>query len=695
METSSHSTDDSSTNNMWYNSRLYSILSMNDKLGSLQLLSADYYSYLLLKRFKYLKEAALGMSRRSSNLNTDKIKHLISLSQQDLTDSQSKYNTKDNIKECSYGSDFNVSYVTRPTVNRHKFLEGIPEIDQARCTEARYSWMFYEFENYVIKLFSIHPTLWSGTRGVFIEDDGSMLNSCLNYIRFYESTMNLLSQKLHHHFYLTVFLLIVLLRNVRRLLHHYKTNSTFFELILIMIEGIHLCQNHLYNTFLSDRRIFRSPLHEKYGDDLEYEETEQKNGKNRTVPVTLALESIKSHNDDCNNYKNDISNICKDEKLKLQVDSSREWSMASDDDSATGSDESASDGQMSARGYSDMNGLYESTYPRMTKREDHFSSSLDYDKSEIFHLQYLNVVLDCEIAKWISELCKLAGLYCKVGKQPVLLERKYTKLMPDLKSSVIPSLCTITFTNLSAQRILKARGASLKQKHRIQQQEHKRRGTLHHQGKQTHHQQILSRIQSISESISRSLSQSQSISQSSRSSLSHSRHQSPLVSQLESESRDQSPAEYISQRKQRLKRFEYGDDSVSSTSSDHVTPVRKSRSLGKVRKTIKPVEVKTKTSAKKKKRSGKSAEKPKKSKYQKWNLEEVQLFIKALNTYGDGKWRHIEQMYFLGKKSQAQLKDKWVNLVKFGHIKKVEIMRENGTIGSVWVPVESPARHNI
>ncbi|UKJ90377.2 hypothetical protein MACJ_001310 [Theileria orientalis] len=696
METDSHITYDSSTNNTWYSSWLYSLLSTNDKRGSLQLLSADCYSYLLLKRRKYLKETTLTISRSCIRVNSDKMEHLINLSRHKLTSNKSKYNPLDNIKECFNGWDFNASYVTRPRVTRHTFLEGISQINHWRCTEGIYRWVFYEFEDYVIKLFSIHPTLWSATRGAFLDDDGSVLNSCLNYIRFYESAMHLLSQKLHHHFYLTLFILIVLLRNVRRLLHHFKTNSAFFELILIMVEGIHLCQNHLYNTFMSDERIFRSPLHEKYEDHLSYEEMELKNIR-KHMAVTQSLESIKSYNDGCNNYKTDICSICKDEKLKLELDSSREGSMAGDNNRATWSGESARDEELISLSVdSDLFGLYGTTCPRLTNRQDHFGSSLDYDNSEIFHLQYLNVVLDCEVSKWISELCKLATVYCKVGRGPVLLEKKYTKLVPDSKSSVIPGLCTPGFTNLSVHRSLKHRGAGLyKWKHRIQQRERKRHDSFIHRSKQNLHEEILSRIQSISESISKSLSQSQSLPQSSRSSLSHTPHKSTLLSQSHLHIRDQSPAEYISHSKQLLKRFEYTDDSSSSRSSADVTPVIKSVSLGKEPKTITPVKVKTKTSPRKKKKSGKSAEKPKKSKYQKWNLEEVQLFIKALNTYGDGKWRHIEKMYFLGKKSQAQLKDKWVNLVKFGHIKKVEIIRENGTIGRIWVPVESPSSNNI
>ncbi|BAM40135.1 uncharacterized protein TOT_020000398 [Theileria orientalis strain Shintoku] len=673
METGSHSTDDSSTNNMWYNSWLYSILSTNDKQGSLQLLSADFYSYALLKRFKNLKETALGISRSSINVNPERIKNLINLSKQQLRGVKSNHSQRDYKKDYFESSDYNEPCVTRPSGNRHKFLEGMLQMDPGRCTEAKYSWVFHEFENYVIKLFSIHPTLWSGRRGVFMEDDGAAVNSCLNYVRFYESAMHLLSQKLHHHFYLTVFLLIVLLRNARRLLHHYKTNATFFELTLIMVEGIQLCQNHLYNAFLSDERIFRSPLHEDNYYRVEHEE------------------SIKSHNDECNNCKNQISNICKDEKLKLEVDASREGSTVGDEDGSAGPEDSCRSERSALGGYGDFIGAHESTYPRMTKRESHFGPSLDYDKSEIFHLQYLNVVLDCEVAKWIAELCKLARVYCKMGKGPVLLERKYTKLVPDPKGSVIPSLCTAQFTNLSAHRKVKEnRATRYKKKRQVQNQEHKKHGLLYHLSSHRHHEEILSRIQSISESISRSLSQSQSASQTSRSSLSQSMLESPNLSQSHSQIRDQTPRELISQSKDLMERFEFSDDPGSSASSDQVTPQSRSVSQGKAAKTASPAKVKEKDPPKPKKRSGKPEVKPKKSKYQKWNLEEVELFIKALNTYGDGKWRHIEQMYFLGKKSQAQLKDKWVNLVKFGHIKKVDIIRENGTIGRIWVPVESP-----
>ncbi|KEP64666.1 UNVERIFIED_CONTAM: Myb family DNA-binding domain-containing protein [Hammondia hammondi] len=60
----------------------------------------------------------------------------------------------------------------------------------------------------------------------------------------------------------------------------------------------------------------------------------------------------------------------------------------------------------------------------------------------------------------------------------------------------------------------------------------------------------------------------------------------------------------------------------------------------------------------------------KKERRLRWTAEETQIFVRGVNEYGVGNWKRISRHYghLLGGRTNMQLKDKWLNLVKHNHV---------------------------
>ncbi|CBZ51393.1 conserved hypothetical protein [Neospora caninum Liverpool] len=60
----------------------------------------------------------------------------------------------------------------------------------------------------------------------------------------------------------------------------------------------------------------------------------------------------------------------------------------------------------------------------------------------------------------------------------------------------------------------------------------------------------------------------------------------------------------------------------------------------------------------------------KKERRLRWTVEETEAFVRGVNEYGVGNWKNISRHYghLLGGRTNMQLKDKWLNLVKHDHV---------------------------
>uniref|UniRef100_A0A3B0MNK1 Myb-like DNA-binding domain containing protein, putative n=1 Tax=Theileria annulata TaxID=5874 RepID=A0A3B0MNK1_THEAN len=598
MDSTSCANKDSFRETSRVSSRSFSYSNLNN--ASLQLLKADFVAYSFLAQGKYFKRISQQISNTTNrskhesstsrtdfnpNLNTQISHNLTSKSNHDSNsnfdlkfklDTKSKLDpkyyklspgelktefkfSKSNWKRSNLGP--RLTYLNRKchfngiSSKKHTYLCFFTALDLPVKSD-HFEELFSQFENYVIKLFSVHPTLGSEKRGGCIDEDGSMIGSMLNYIRSYECSLHLLSQKPRNYFYISLFLLIVLLRNMRRLLHHYRPNSTLLELILILVEGIYLCQNHLHSFFhRTNRNILK-------GDSFKFEQSEGK--RNELVNKKL----LKSFNESCNRCRNSIYSLCKAESARYYDDSKPELKgdkcEDNKQDTALRSGNSVSDqpdtGRRSEKSTSGEVDLSEFETARediptfydnissLTTRCESVDSRLRYELVEISELSGLNLVLDEKVSEWISELCNLSSFYCKLGCEPILLSNPFLKLTLN-SDTVLPKVCKFSFTNLSFDRIL--------------------------------HLKLVDSL---------------------------------FYTQLCSKSPE------ISLR------------------SSQATPLLK----------------------------------PRKSSYSRWSDDEVNLLIRSINRYGTGNWSFIARAYFLGKKSPMQLKDKWANLVRYGHVKQLE-----------------------
>ncbi|KAF5153634.1 Myb-like DNA-binding domain protein [Theileria parva strain Muguga] len=383
---------------------------------------------------------------------------------------------------------------------KHSYLSFFSGLDLFVNSE-RFDEIFSQFENYVIKLFSVHPTVGSTRRGGYIDDDKA-ITSMLNYIRSYESSLHLLSQKQGQYFYISLFLLVVLLRNLRRLLHHYRANSTLLELLLILVEGVYLCQNHLYKFFT------RSQSH-VFQEKMKFYDPNEKNYKQLNTK-----ELLKTLNENCNQCRNSIYNTCKTETTQFYTSQpkltigkfddttdienqdvlmeTRDMSINMDTQDVLietqdmyGSNPVCTDTvgtqekvehtsrqqdplEQSHQLAEDMSelptarGEITSFYGKITSFYGKICSvptgsqadrSLEYDLVEISEFSDLNFLLDDKVSEWISELCTLASFYCKLGNEPILLSSQFLKHTTHC-ATVLPKLSKYSFTNLSFGRIL-------------------------------------------------------------------------------------------------------------------------------------------------------------------------------------------------------------------------------------------------